>query len=327
MDGTHQFNDPWYVAVWPGMGHVAVNAGIYLLAKLHMTAFAEFDTSNFFDVEAIEVKNGLIQNPRRPRNRLFCWIDPAKKHDLIVFLGEAQPPLGKAAFCQELCRHARDLGVDRIFTFAAMATQMHPEHPSRVFVAATDEKRLEDLRKYDLELLEDGNIGGLNGILLGAAMENGLSGACLLGEMPHIFSQLPFPKASLAILEIFTEMTGIDVDLSELSEQAEAIEKQLGDLLSRMEDQIREQAEANEEDGDDEDEEDGEEEEFTPAPEPPAEKKPDPATVQRIEALFGQAATDRSKAFELKRVLDQMGLFAAYEDRFLDLFRKPGSSA
>lgn len=29
-----KLNDPWLVAVWPGMGNVALNAGVYLLAKL-----------------------------------------------------------------------------------------------------------------------------------------------------------------------------------------------------------------------------------------------------------------------------------------------------
>src|SRR6185312_7060516 len=69
-------------------------------------------------------------------------------------------------------------------------------------------------------MLEDGHIGGLNGVLLAAAAEAGLNGACLLGEMPHVFAQLPFPKASHAILEAFTTLSGIDVDLTELAEQA-----------------------------------------------------------------------------------------------------------
>jgi len=44
---------------------------------------------------------------------------------------------------------------------------------------------------------------------------------------------------------------------------------------------------------------------------------------QRIEKLFDQAAKDRSKAFELKQELDRLGVFKEYEDRFLDLFKKP----
>ncbi len=33
---------------------------------------------------------------------------------------------------------------------------------------------------------------------------------------------------------------------------------------------------------------------------------------------------DRTKAYELKRELDRLGLYREYEDRFLDLFKKPG---
>ena len=38
---------------------------------------------------------------------------------------------------------------------------------------------------------------------------------------------------------------------------------------------------------------------------------------------FEQARQDKSKAFELKQQLDRLDLFADYEDRFLDLFKKP----
>ena len=72
-----QLTHPWLVAVWPGMGAVALNAGVYLLAKLEMTVIAEFEANDLFDVDHVEVKDGLIQAGRRPRNRLFLWSDPA----------------------------------------------------------------------------------------------------------------------------------------------------------------------------------------------------------------------------------------------------------
>ena len=37
-----RLNKPWLVAVWPGMGHVAISAGYYLMAKLGMHRLAEF---------------------------------------------------------------------------------------------------------------------------------------------------------------------------------------------------------------------------------------------------------------------------------------------
>ena len=334
MPDIPKLHHPWLVAVWPGMGHVALNAGVYLLAKLGMTAVAEFEGGDLFDVTQVDVKHGVIQPARRPRNRFFVWTDPNERHDLVVFLGEAQPPVGKLPFCRQVIEYARELGVERVITFAAMATQMRPEHPSRVFGAATDTEGVAELRDLDLKILEDGNIGGLNGVLLGAAAAGGLRGSCFLGEMPQVFAQVPFPKASLAILEAFTRLTGVEVDLDELAEQARAVEEQLGDLLERVEQQYGPQpgAGADEDEGGefdtDEDEDEGDADcgpdadvgEGYRYEEPPDEPVPMPS-VARIEELFERAAQDRSKAFELKRELDRLGLFKQYEDRFLDLFK------
>jgi uncharacterized protein len=299
---------PWLVAVWPGMGHVALSAGYYLMAKLGMHQLAEFAAEGLFDVEHVEVKGGLIRPGRLPRSRLFVWNDPLGQHDLVVFIGEAQPPLGKYAFCRRLIEFARGLGVERVFTFAAMATQMHPAAPSRVFGAATDEETLAELRRLELEVLDDGHIGGLNGVLLGAAAEADLRGACLLGEMPHVFAQLPFPKASLAVLEAFTTVAGIAIDTAELSQQAREMEQQLGDLVARMQPAYEPQAP-------DEDE--------APAGSEPAEGGgPGPEDEDRIGRLFEQARRDRAHAYELKRELDRLGVYRDYEGRFLDLFKR-----
>ena len=172
---------PWLVAVWPGMGHVALNAGYYLLAKLGMHGLAEFEAQNLFDVDAVEVKAGIIQPGAFPRNRFFVWTDPADKHDLVVFLGEAQPPVGKYVFCRQLMEFARQIGVERVFTFAAMATAMHPAQPTRVFAAATDAKNLDELKRLELQVLEDGNISALLGVRR-PRVEAGLSGTARLAR-------------------------------------------------------------------------------------------------------------------------------------------------
>lgn len=304
-----RLRSPWLVAVWPGMGQVALNAGYYLLAKLNMHVIAEFDVPNLFEIDHVGVANGLIQPIERPRNLLFGWSDPTGKRDLVVFLGEAQPPIGKYPFCHGLIQYAANLGVERVFTFAAMATDMAPSQPSRVFGAATDADSVEELKRLELELLTDGNIGGLNGVLLGAAAANKMHGTCLLGEMPHIFSQLPYPKASKAILEVFSTVSGIELDFTELNQQVEHIESQLDDLVKQVEQAtgLKIAGEDGETDG-----------------EPAPAKHLSDENERQIEELFEQARQDRTKAFELKQKLDRLGVFNDYEDRFLDLFKKAG---
>jgi uncharacterized protein len=306
-----RLNKPWLIAVWPGMGHVAISAGYYLMAKLGMHRLAEFSAEELFDVGHVDVKGGLIRTGRLPQSRLFVCNDPERRRDLIVFIGEAQPPLGKYAFCRRLIESARQLGVERVFTFAAMATEMRPGDDSRVFGAATDQESLVELKRLQLEILEDGHIGGLNGVLLGVAGEKGLHGACLLGEMPHMFAQLPFPKASLAVLKAFTTIAGISIDYTEMVDQAKHMDQELEKLLAQTE------ANANAEPQSPADEE-------TFPQGPPGDEAIGVEDRDYIERLFDQAGRDRSNAYELKRELDRLAVYKEYEDRFLDLFKKPG---
>jgi proteasome assembly chaperone (PAC2) family protein len=317
MDEKPDLKNPWLIAVWPGMGQVALSAGYYLMAKLGMHLFGEFSASEWFDVESVDVKNGLIQSKRLPRSRFFASKSGELKQDVIVFIGEAQPSHGKYAFCRHLIEFAQGLGVQRVFTFAALATSMRPEHDSRTFVAAIDSASLAELERLDVSVLKDGHIGGLNGTLLGAAAEAGLRGGCILGEMPRLFSHLPFPKASLSVLDVFSQLSQIEIDTSELSEQARAVDAKLGEILSQMEgmveqEEIAEQQEIPESEF---------QEEVTP-PAPPEKKveRKDRALVSR---LFEEARKDRTKAYELKQELDRLGIFQEYEDRFLDLFKNP----
>lgn len=307
---TDKTNRPWLVAVWPGMGHVAISAGYYLMAKLGMQYMGEFSSSGVFDVDVAIIKSGIVQKSQQPRSRLFRWKNAVGKRDIIVFIGEAQPPLGKYAFCEKLIDFARDHGVERVFTFAAMATEMHPEHESRLFGAATDETTLAEIDRPEIRILEEGHIGGLNGVLLAAAADKGMEGICLLGEMPHLFAQIPFPKASLAVLRSFTEMAEIRLDFTELETQAATVEQQLGEVLAKVEQKMSEMSDRSPE-------------EFQATEEPSLSER----DREHLERLFDDATVDRSKAYELKRELDRLEVFEEYEDRFLDLFKQDDSSS
>jgi hypothetical protein len=299
--------EPWMVAVWPGMGQVALSAGYYLMAKLQMRLFAEFRALDLFDVENVEVDEGLIQSTRLPRSRFFVWNDPNGQRDIVLFVGEAQPPVGKYAFCQRVMEVAGQLGVERVFTFASMATQAQLQDDPRVFLAATNGAILSEFEPYQFEVLKEGQIGGLNGLLLGVAAQNQLNGACLLGEMPFVFARVPFPKASLAVLERFAAIASVGLDFTELRTQVQMMEQQLHGLLNELENAMQERESQTQEDPTGNVEE--------------TENHVDPEDERRIEQLFAQAADDRSKAYELKRELDRLGVFPAYEDRFLDLFK------
>lgn len=326
MAELQQLRDPWLVAAWPGMGNVAVGAAGYLVVKLGARLVNEISAHDLFEIPHVDVKHGLARPGRLPRNMFFEWRNPAPAaaHDLIIFIGEAQPPLGGYSLCHKILDYAKQRGAERLFTFAAMASQLHPSDEPRVFGVATEQPILNQLKSLEVEILKEGQISGLNGVLLAAGSERGVSGACLMGELPYFAAGVPNPKASQAALEVFTTMAGIELDYAELKEQAEAVEKALLQLMQKLEEAARNHGEGEEGFTVPEFAQPEVEEGPEPAVKPTEPEKPpiDYATRRRIDTLFHAAQQDRSKAFQLKKELDRLGVFSQYEDRFLDLFRK-----
>lgn len=316
-DHRPDLRSPWLLAVWPGMGHVAVAAGYYLIARMRMSLLTELNVRPFFEADHVDVRGGVIQPGHVPRSRLFVWRAPEGQNDILVLLNEAQPQTGKDRFCSQVMDLAISLGVSRVFTLAAMATGMNPESVPRVFGITTTSAGLAELEHLHVPALEDGQISGLNGLLLAAAMERGLEGTGLLGEIPSVFSQFPFPAASLAVLRVFRTMADFPLDFSELQKQAEAMKAQLAKLLLRLQQQMEKESLSDEE---------SEESELPEQATATDVAELEPEEERKIEQLFRECQTDRSHAYHLKNELDRLGVFVKYENRFLDLFRTDSES-
>lgn len=306
-----ELREPWLVAVWPGMGAVAHIAGTYLQQALPAQAAIEVDSSKWFDLRSVRVQKGVMQPAEVPRSVLRAWRNPADGRDLVVMVADQQPAAGGYRYCEELLRQARAaLGVQRVVTFAALGTPIHPKETPRVFAVATDRAVLAEAERAKAVPLEEGEIGGLNGVFLAAAASQGVGGLCLLGEFPFFANAIPNPKSSAAVLRTFARISGIKLDLGELDQQAAIVEKSFTEQLERLQRQIQEQQ--------------GGDVEFPTAYERIEEQQEpvDPAVRARIEQLFALAQKDRQRALDLKSELDRQGLFKDYEDRFLDLFKR-----
>lgn len=286
--------DPWLVAAWPGMGSVAQLSASYLAQALGARPMVELAVGEHFGASGVQVREGLLQPVRRPRTLLFEARVAEAPHDLVLLLAESQPAIGERRYCEQVLVKARETGISRAFTFAAMATTGSPAAAARVFAAATDPQVLAPLSEQGAELLHEGEIGGMNGYFLGIAAEFGLPGACILGEIPFFASSVPNPKGAAAVLRIFSRVAGIPLDLGVLERQGQEVERQLLALQKHVEEW------------------------------PQQEGALTPLEEQHIESLFREASQDRAKAIELKAELDRLGQFGKYEDRFLDLFKRAG---
>lgn len=336
----HRLTDPWLLAVWPGMGNVALGAGSYLLEKLQPDALFSVPAGDFFDLGQVQVRDGVVGPARFPENRFFGWKNPTGGRDLVIFVGEAQPSARGYAFCEALLRTAQGLGVKRVITFASMVTPQHPTAPSRTFAVATSEALLQEVRKTEpnVGVLTEGAISGLNGTLLAAAAAQGLEGVGLLAEVPQIAANVPYLKAAHAVLGVFMRLVSMKLDLTDLATQAARVEKgllQLIQQLGAMAAQAQQQAQSGEAEGttaegasddEDEDEPDLRAERVRQAQDgdeaPRGRPALDASTMAQLEELFLKAVGDREQALKLKALLDQHGVFKDFEDRFLNLFRR-----
>lgn len=320
MESTGESNQagrprPWLIAAWPGMGSVASLAAGYLVRELGMEEAGEMPHRSHFDIHEVGVKDGLVLPVRVPRGHFFRWTNPGSGRDLVVFIAEAQPADGVWRYANELLDAAAKLGIERVVTFASMASALHPSADPKVTGVATDEAMRRDLRTAEVTLLEDGQIGGLNGVVLGAAAERGIPGLGLLGEIPFFAAQVPNPKAARVVLSVFSVLSGVEVALAELDRHALTMER----VLIEAYDRLRTQAQSS----------GGEEAAETETTDDDGVTRPvageptlDLPTRQEIERRFEESRHDPAKAVELKQLLDRLQVFHRYEDRFLDLFRK-----
>lgn len=350
--GALVFNDPCLVAVWPGMGCVAEIAGAYLTQRLAARPFAEIGPAPYFDLRQANVKDGLLVPASLPRNVFYGWRHPDGGRDVVILLGEAQPAVRTWAFCQEVVSFAQALGVRRVFSFSAVASPIDPRAEPRVFAFASEPKLLGGLRRLGAEVFWDGEVSGLHAVLLAAAIERQMAGACLLGEFPYFASSIPNPKAAAAVLRMFACVGEVELDLDELEQEAGRAEPELCELHDRLKEAMGGSMPGEELLGPGGDELTADEAPpvveaelridiiSAPDPEPSsdlttqaedaedagADAPPDPApeTIAEVEAMFTLAGSDREFAGELKELLDRHGLFERYEDRFLDLFKRPG---
>jgi hypothetical protein len=305
-----KLKNPFLVVAWPGMGEVAFKAALHLVDKLKAEAFTHLPAEDFFYLTGSVIQNGVLSTPELPTNTFYYWKNKAGKNDLIIFISNAQPDLTKAeAYSQRIIQVARTFKAQMIISFAAMPQPVDHVHPVNVWVTSTSKELNNSMKKHNVNLLSDGQISGMNGLFLGIAKREGFPGICLLGEIPLYTIQIENPKASHAVLEVFSKITNIQIDLASLIDQAHAMEEEINKLL----DYLKVGGPSG------------------PISEEDIEKikkslgqlvKLPVSIKQKIEDLFAQSGKDISKAGELKAELDKWSVYKEYEDRFLDLFRK-----
>lgn len=305
---------PILICAWPGMGEVAFKLGTYLKETLKMEEFAALEAPELFPPTGIWIQDNIIQLPKSGAGKFFFYKNKTGLNDIILFLSDAQPLLEHSVeYCKKILVLSKELKVKRVFTFAAMPQAIDHNASPEVWFSATSKAIVTELNslKIGLKQLSAGQVSGLNGLLLGIAKEMELEGVCLLGEIPLFAIQIENPKSSLAILQKMEKILRMQVDEGVLTDHVKFMEQEIEKLINFIQSP----------------------EQYTgPISQDEIEKikkslglstKLPASAIEKIEKLFQEAKQNIAKATELKKELDNWNVYKDYEDRFLDLFKKP----
>lgn len=233
--------EPVLVCGLPGSGYVGKLAADYLVTVFKARKVAEFDSTLF----PPHVNVDEAGKARKLRGEMF-HAETGQGRDLLVFTADAQPTSsdGEYALAGAVLDEAKSLKVTRVFSLAAYITGNFVR-VRRVFGTATSRELVDLLEKKDVQVMREGGISGMNGIVVGMAKLYGMEGASLLGETS---GYLVDPAASYAVLEALSRMLEMEIDLTSIEERAKEAQQILSQV-QRMAEPGVEEARGGKEEG------------------------------------------------------------------------------
>ena len=215
---------------WIDASGAAAGAMSVLEQGLSPTTLATFDGDTFIDYRArrpvMELRDGV--------NARLRWSDIELRlgHDgrgtPVLLLTGPEPDSQWRSFAAAVAGLATRLGVYQMVAFGAYpfatphtrASRLACTSPSADVVASVPYQR----STLDVP-------AGMSAVLEHALTEAGIASLGLWVQVPHYVSAMPYPHASLALLDALRETTGVDVSAGALGDEADAQRARIDELV------------------------------------------------------------------------------------------------
>jgi proteasome assembly chaperone (PAC2) family protein len=217
---------------WNDGGQGATLGGGYLARQWGAEAFAEIDSENFYDFQAVRphvsLEEGLTRKLEWPENTFLHAPIPGLDRDAVILLG-VEPNLRWKTYTGLVLELAQDLGIELVVTLGSLLADVPHTRPAPVSAAASDPSLVEEL---GVEPSRYEGPTGIVGTLLDACRREGIPSVSLWAAVPHYVSLAPSPRAALALCRRFGELIGADVDVEELEQAAEEYAEQVTEAVA-----------------------------------------------------------------------------------------------
>lgn len=205
---------------WNDAGDAASNSVRHLVEAWQATPLAEIDPEEFTDFATVRPHVRLA--PDRSRTIVWptvgLWSASTPGGDVILVLGP-EPALRWRLFCEQVVGVAQRFEVSMVLTLGALLADVPHTRPVQIIGTATDQDIID---RFDLQRSRYEGPTGIVGVLQDACARADLATASLWAAVPAYASQVPSPKAALALVQRACEILGTPGPIARL--QAEAAE-------------------------------------------------------------------------------------------------------
>lgn len=214
---------------WIDAGLGADGAAEVLTEHLERHTIARFDADALLDWRArrpvMRLENGLNAQLSWDETEL-SWARDDAGNDLLLLLGN-EPDHAWLAFSEQVVDLALDLGARLVLGFGAYPAPSPHTRAPLVAASASDEALAVGLVRSTVEVPT-----GVQGMIERRAAVRGLPALGLWAQVPHYVSAMPYPAASLALLQTANSVAGLDLPTADLATRVAANRARLDELIA-----------------------------------------------------------------------------------------------
>jgi proteasome assembly chaperone (PAC2) family protein len=216
---------------WIDAGHGAEGAAETLADRLVPRTVARFDADRLLDWRArrptMRILDGVIESLTWDVTELTWATDPAG-NDVLMLFGD-EPDTLWLRFTDEVAELATELGVRMVVGFGAYPTATpHTRDPLVSCSASSEEVAGQGFLRTSVEVP-----AGVQSLLERKLAERGVPTIGLWAQVPHYVAAMPYPAASLALIEHANRIAGLALPTGDLTDRAVRARQRIDGLVSQ----------------------------------------------------------------------------------------------
>jgi len=229
---------------WVDGGEAATGTTRYLIQKLGARKFAEMplDRYHVFQVPGqlslrpeIKILNGLLKKHVMPKNEFFYWVNPRSEHDLIFYLG-TEPNTNWEEYAGNILDLAADFGVARIYVLGGVLDKTPHTREASVSCACSSRELRQEMMKYAMQSSNYEGPGSFSITMLHLSQQRKMPFVSIIARAtyyPEFNIVIPRnPKAIKALVLRLDSLLHLNLDISDLDQEADELEVKLNFMAS-----------------------------------------------------------------------------------------------